>query len=435
MTAATALKPVAAEVQEAAARVWPEAAKIWPGTVLKDRRVILGEGGRARLVSVDGVTDLSAAELRKRKIDIPRGGSSYATWDGHPAVILNVADPSYKSDSVTSGMPLSATLFAAATDELFHATQQSWQAWRKSGEMLRGTDVPLAVTPRLYRAMVYNDMVAAFNAPKQRNQRLAGAAYWWSRWHKEFPGEVKRAAVTDIGDGAAGYFGAISMAMAMGAKREDLPAIRKNAQLRPLEGRLDPGQITLDGESTELGGVAGLLLDETRKDWKRQVTQGRQTPVDLLLTGVNPVAEPAPDSLRQSIQDILSKLNTDLIPRLNPLVSAYRDTGHALVLVPMNTAEGDLDAGGYYVSHEVPYEILARLTGTFRLKSGTLQAKEASVLAGVVDGRSYLIIPTGDKGTKGQVSSNRAQFDGGSLTGSFQVSPRHEGGREQFVAR
>ncbi|GAA0354124.1 hypothetical protein GCM10010151_49640 [Actinoallomurus spadix] len=435
MPAVTALKPVAVQVQDAAARVWPEASKIWPGTVLKDRRVILGDGSRARMVSVDGVSDLSPAELRKHKIDIPSGGSSYALWDGHPAVILNVADQSFRTDAAASGMPLAATLFAAATDELFHATQQKWQAWKKSRGELRGTDFPLAVTPRLYRAMVYNDLVAAYTAPQQRNQRLAGAAYWWSRWQKEFPGEVKRAATSDIGDGAAGYFGAVAMAMAMGAKRGDLAAIRKNTQLRPLDGTLDPGQITLDGESTELGGVAGLLLDETRKDWKRQVTQGRRTPVDLLLTGVTPVAEPASDTLRQAIQNILSKLNTDLIPQVNPLVSAYRNTANALVLVPMNTAEGDLDAGGYYVSRDVPYEILARLSGTFRLAGGTLQAKEASVFAGTIGGRSYLIIPLGDEKTKGRASSNRVEFGGGTLTGSFPVSPRHADGREQLVAR
>ncbi|MCO5969597.1 hypothetical protein [Actinoallomurus soli] len=435
MPAVTALKPVAAQVQDAAARVWPESSKIWPGTVLKDRRVILGDGTRARMVTVDGVTDLSPAELRKRKIDIPRGGSSYALWDGHPAVVLNVADPSYRTDSATSGMPLAATLFAAATDELFHATQQKWRAWKKGGGELRGTDFPLAVTPRLYRAMAYNDLVAAYTTPQQRSRRLAGAAYWWSRWQKEFPDEVKRAAVSDIGDGAAGYFGAVAMAMAMGAKRGDLAAIRKYTQLKPLDGTVDPGQVTLDGESTALGGVAGLLLDETRKDWKRQVTQGRRTPVDLLLTGVTPAAEPASDTLRQAIQNILSKLNTDLIPRVTPLVAAYRDTSHALVLVPMNTAEGDLDAGGYYVSREVPYEILARLNGTFRLPSGTLQAKEASVFVGTVGGRAYLIIPLGDAGTKGRESSNRVEFGGGTLTGSFQVSPRHADGREQLVAR
>ncbi|MFL6053068.1 MAG: hypothetical protein ACJ72W_09160 [Actinoallomurus sp.] len=124
-SAVTALKPVSDEVQEDVARVWPQAPRIWPGTVLKDRRIILGDGGRARLISVEGVSDLNPSELRKRKIDIPRGGSSYTTWDGHPAVILNVADPSYREDAKAAGTSLSATLFGAATDELYHATQQN----------------------------------------------------------------------------------------------------------------------------------------------------------------------------------------------------------------------------------------------------------------------------------------------------------------------
>ncbi|GAA4629231.1 hypothetical protein GCM10023196_049110 [Actinoallomurus vinaceus] len=430
----TALKPVAVEVQEAVAKVWPDAPQIWPGTVLKDRKIILGDRGRARLISVDGVTDLSPAELAKKKIAIPRGGSSYATWDGHPAVVMNVSDPSYRSDAEMAGQSLSTTLFAAATDELYHATEQKWKAWKKGGE-LRGTEYPLAVMPRLYRAMLYNDLVAAYRDPRQRNQRLAGAAYWRSKWQKEFPDEAKRAAATDVGEGAAGYFDAVATAMAAGAGRGDQAEIRKRSQFRPLDQAIDPGQVTLDAESTALGGIAGLLLDETRKGWKQEVSRGRRTPVDLLLAGVSPVAEPPSDPLRRSIQDILSKLNTDLIPRLNPLVSAYHDKARPLLLIPMSAAEGDLDAGGYYVSHGVPYAILARLNGTFRLSGGTIEAKEASVLAGQIGGHPYLIVPMGAAGDKSTVASNRVQLSSGTLTGSSQVATRRTGGREEYVAR
>jgi hypothetical protein len=344
---------------------------------------------------------------------------------------MNAADPSYRSDAAAARMSLSATLFAAATDELYHATQQRWQAWKKGGE-LRGTEYPLAVTPRLYRAMLYNDLVAAYADPKQRNGRLAGAAYWRSMWQKEYADEAKRAAATDIGEGAAGYFGAVATAMAMGAKQDDPREIRKRSQLRPMDRTLDAGQVTVDGESTALGSVAGLLLDQTRKGWKREVTQGR-TPVDLLLSGVTPVAEQPSDSLRQSIQDVLSKLNTDLIPRLNPLVASYRNTAHPLLLIPMSTAQGDLDAGGYYLSRDVPYAILARLNGTFRLSSGTIEAKEASVLAGLVGGHSYLIMPI-DRDKSG-VTANHVNLRGGAVTGSFQVSAHRAKGREELIAR
>ncbi|GAB3968063.1 hypothetical protein GCM10029978_036750 [Actinoallomurus acanthiterrae] len=430
----TALKPVAVEVQEAVAKVWPEAPQIWPGTVLKDRRIILGDGGRARLISVDGVSDLSTADLSKKKIVIPHSGSSYVTWDGHPTVVMNVADPSYRSDAEMAQQSLSTTLFSAATDELYHAMEQKWKVLKKGSEQ-RGTEYPLAVTPRLYRAMLYNDLVAAYRDPRQRNRWLAGAAYWRSKWQKEFPDEAKRATALDIGEGAAGYFDAVATAMASGAARGDRAQIREKSQFRQLDQALDPGQVTLDGESTSLGGIAGLLLDETRKGWKPEITRTRQTPVDLLLAGVTPQAEPPSDALRRSIQDILSKLNTDLIPRLNPLVSAYQDKARPLLLIPMAASDGDLDAGGYYVAHGVPYAILARLNGTFRLPSGTIQAKEASVLAGLVGGHPYLIVPIGGAGDKSTVASNRVQLSSGTLTGSSQVTARRTDGREEYIAR
>lgn len=425
----TALKPVAEEVHDAVARVWPDASKIWPGVVLKDRRIILGDGRDARLVSVDGVTRLSPQKLAAAKITMPGTGSSFAYWAGHPTVVMNIADPSYDADAQADNVSLANALFKAATDELFH--QQQGKAGQ-DGMRLRGTEFPLAVTPRLYRAMLYNDLLAAYRNPDQRARRLAGAAYWNDRWHKEYAAEAKRAAVTDAGEGAAGYFDAVATALAIGADRDDRNQMRRYVPLHELAQRLDMSQLSLDGEGAALGGVAGLLLDETRKGWKSQVTHGGRPPVDLLLGGVRPVAEQPSEQLRSSIQDVLAKENTDLIPRLDPLVSAYHDTAHALLLVPMASADGDLNAGGYYVARNVPYPLLARVSGTFRLSSGTLRADDASVLSGAIDGRSYLIVPLGPHGT---VSGDHVELSSGGLTGAFQVTPRSDHGRRELVAR
>lgn len=427
----TALKPVAEEVHDAVARVWPDASKIWPGVVLKDRRIILGDGRDARLVSVDGVTRLSPQKLAAAKITMPGTGSSFGYWAGHPTVVMNIADPSYDADAQADNVSLANALFKAATDELFHQQRQSGKAGQ-DGMALRGTEFPLAVTPRLYRAMLYNDLLAAYRNPDQRARRLAGAAYWNDRWHKEYAPEAGRAAVTDAREGAAGYFDAVATALAIGADRDDRNQMRRYVPLHELAQRLDMSRLSLDGEGTALGGVAGLLLDETRKGWKSQVAQGGRPPADLLLGGVRPVAEQPSAQLRSSIQDVLAKENTDLIPRLDPLVSAYHDTAHALLLVPMASADGDLNAGGYYVARNVPYPLLARVSGTFRLSSGTLRADDASVLSGAVDGRSYLIVPLGPHG---KVSGNRVELSSGGLTGEFQVTPRSEHGRREFIAR
>jgi hypothetical protein len=103
-----------------------------------------------------------------------------------------------------------------------------------------------------------------------------------------------------------------------------------------------------------------------------------------------------------------------------------------LLFVPLNSAGGDLNAGGYYFTRDVPYAMLARLNGTFRLPSGTMEVKDASVLAGPVGGQSYLIVPL--HGKKDQVSAGRVELNSGPLTGSLKVSERHVDGREQLIA-
>jgi hypothetical protein len=147
------------------------------------------------------------------------------------------------------------------------------------------------------------------------------------------------------------------------------------------------------------------------------------------------VPEQPSDDLRQGIQDVLAKQNSDLIPRFNPLLRAYNDKGDALLLVPLQTATGDLDTGGYYTTKDVPYAMLARLTGTFRFPTGTLRANEASVLTGAIDGRQYVIVPLDPEHKRSRLSEGRLKLDTGPLTGTFKVKAQKMKGREGLLAQ
>ena len=227
------------------------------------------------------------------------------------------------------------------------------------------------------------------------------------------------------------------------ADRDNRDDLREHVAYQPLDQDVDPRQLTVDGEAAPLGALAGLLLDEDKKpgkkdedknSWQKQVAQG-QTPVGLLLRGVRPAAEQPSDTLRQAIQDALAKQNSDLIPRFNPLVSAYNNQGDALLLVPLDAATGDLETGGYYTTKDVPYAMLARLTGTFQLPSGRLRADGASVLTGTVGGRQYVIVPLDPSRKKTHLSANQLRLNTGPLTGTFQVKTQKLQGRESLFAQ
>ncbi|MFB9836179.1 hypothetical protein [Actinoallomurus acaciae] len=442
---ATAVAPVASEMQAYVAKVWPESGRIWPGVVLKDRRIVIGDRHTARLISVDGVKNLSAADLTQHKVEIPSSGSLYTVWDGHPTVVMNSADASYTDEAKEEHAGLSAILFGAATDELFHSWQQRGKPLDQHA--MRGTEYPLAVTPRLYRAMLYNDVVAAFHDPKQKQQRLANAAYWYQKWQKEYADEAKHATAIDASEGAAGYFDAVASAMADGADRTKPDEIRERVGFEALDQGPDPRRLTVDGEAAPLGALAGLLLDEADKNkkekdkkahpptWQKQVAESGRTPLAMLLQGVAPVAEQPSDGLRQAIQDELAKQNSDLIPRFNPLVRAYNNNGDALLLVPLESATGDLETGGYYTTKNVPYAMLARLNGTFRFTSGQLTAKDASVLTGAIDGRQYVIVPLDPERATSKLSDNRMKMDTGPLTGTFHVKAQKLNGRQGLIVQ
>jgi hypothetical protein len=283
--------------------------------------------------------------------------------------------------------------------------------------------------------MLYDALLAAYRDPKQKRRRLGNAAYWYGKWQKEYPAEAGRATATDAAEGAAGYFDAVAGAMIQGADREDPADMREHVSFTPLEQGIDPRQLSVDGESAPLGAIAGLLLDENKKPWQKQVAQGGQTPLAVLLWGVAPVAEQPSDGLRQAIQDVLAKQNSDLIPRFNPLVRAYNKHSDALLLIPMDSATGDLETGGYYTTKDVPYVLLARLTGTFQLPGGRLRANEASVLTGSIGGRQYVIVPVDPEHGKTRLSEDRLRMDTGSLVGALRVKAQKLKGREGLIAQ
>lgn len=431
---AKALTQVAGEVQRDIAKVWPRSADIWPGVALGQGRIILGDPGGARLVGVDGVSSLTSQAVGQRNVTLPDAGSAFVEWDGHPAVVINAADPAYRAEARETHQSLSTVLFKAGTDELFHSMQQNWRISKKLLQV-RGTDYPLTVTPRLYRGMVYNDLLDAYRHPQQRDDRLAAAAYWNAKWEKEYPEEASRARTTDAGEGAAGYFDGVAQAVASGAGWGRPAELRRHVSFQPLAGSIDPDRLTIDGESTALGGVAGMLLDETRKRWKTQVAERGQTPLDLLLNGVKPVAEQPSEDLRRSIQAAITRRNSELVLRLNPLIANYDDGSRNLLQIPLNAAIGDLNAAGLYTSHDAPYTMVTRLTGNFELKTGTLRAADASVFVGNVRGQRYIIVPIDPADDHSRVSNGRARLSTATLSGTFEVTGVDENGRRRLIAR
>jgi hypothetical protein len=83
----------------------------------------------------------------------------------------------------------------------------------------------------------------------------------------------------------------------------------------------------------------------------------------------------------------------------------------------------------------VPYAMLARLTGTFRFPTGTLRAKEASVLTGAVGGRQYVIVPLDPEHKKTRLSADRLNLETKRLVGTFRVRAQKMKGRQGLVAQ
>lgn len=394
---ASVLAATADRVHGEVAKVWPQTDQIWPGVNFGERTLILTNGTDAWAIRTSGSTPV--------KMAVPVGGVAVSSWQGHPAVVVSsaVKDP-----------------FLTGTDAMFRAAKLP-----KNGDEA-APDYPLETAPRLDRTMLYDALVEAYRTPGDRPADLAAAAYWNSRWMKDAPDEASRSLATDRIEGTDGYFDGVVESIAAVADNGDAEARRVqtvgvdypsevNAGDKLVGGVTDAAVGVVGdnqiGEARAVNAVAAMNLDETHPGWKSTVWTGARSPLSMLLAGVAPAPQQPAPGLARAVNDEVASQNSNLIPRLDPIIAAYRDD--PLVLIPAT-----IDAPQYH-SSQTPYPLVDRLNGRFATKTGSATAQQATALTTVISGTRYLIVPI----SPDNVAKDRVTLSTSGFTGTFQVRP------------
>lgn len=271
---------LAQKVQARIARHWPHlGAKVWPGLDYSSHSLVLfkpaadGTVDEAWLATPSALRRLAPHEYRS--LTVPERGSYVAlTFEGRPSVAIT-HDPELVPDLGDGSI-----VYRIATHELVHFYYQGDMTVTDPGDPDRVE--PPGSKARLYRAMLYRNLLRALDEPAAMDEALAHAAHWNTKWKAEFPHDSSLMADGDIAEGTARYLEMQGMFAGDGLSGED----RERAHLKEIPRDLAFEAPMLEGY--ELGHAAGLLLDRLSPSWKDGFFVRGQTPVDELLAGVTP---------------------------------------------------------------------------------------------------------------------------------------------------
>ncbi|MFI6093195.1 hypothetical protein [Streptomyces sp. NPDC051218] len=431
-----------ASVQKDIARAWPHTGQAWPGADFSGHNLLLTDGNKIVAVNKDGTRPVSAGQLDKAKIDVPAEESfDVVTWDSKPSLIIHVPKDlgaGQKPDPTGLTAPQPGYAFALASHEQFHPYVQNKPQWaslkafdeRSDGD--RTELYPLQAGPRIDRAMVYNTLLDALKNPANRAQRLSQAAWWDAKWRKDYPDDAKGQQSTDLLEGTAKYFEQYTLAMAQVDKPTDAQQVRAH-----LADTLKPMNVASKGvEPYAIGTVALLNADAEGKDFKKKLTTDPTTPLAELLNGVTPSdAQSAPDEVRDGIDKAVRTTNQELRPSIEPFVKNVQDSGHSVLMLPVESVSGSVQGKGFYTTKELPITITPDARVTFKLPSGQARADKVTVGEIDQDGKGYFAIPLVPGKDGATLDGNTLTLNGGGLTGKVTVKATTEDGQHFLYAQ
>lgn len=237
----------------------------------------------------------------------------------------------------------------------------------------RGTEFPNVAQPRVYRKMIYDNLVKAFENPQDEKMYLAQAKYWYDKWEKEFPKEYYQIKTTDYMEGKARY---IQYMMCIPENLSDKD--KTSWIIDHFDKSLTPS-ISMDSESYKLGFVAGVLLDRQGFEWKKQMTQKTQTPVELLLKNVVSKQDESEDfqkKLQISKQQV-EKKNQEIEKKISHIKEAENNIQIPFLKIDDKFIDGSYETSGFikYLNKNVTVEF----KGTFENQNGTININHCSV--------------------------------------------------------
>ncbi|RFU88282.1 hypothetical protein DY218_02435 [Streptomyces triticagri] len=437
------VKELTDSVQQDVAKVWPHTGRIWPGVDFSDHQVLLSDGSTTYALDAKGMKPVSAQDLKQNKIDIPSPDSfDVVTWQGKPALIIRPAKDlgaGQKADPTGLTAREPAYSFGLASHEQFHpyvqnAPKSPWTSLQKLEKSAgdRTELYPLKPEPRIARAMVYNSLLSALQQPKERDAFLAEAAYWNTKWTKNYPEDAEGQEATDLLEGTAKYFEQSAIAMAAVDRPGDPAQVRAY-----LAKTLKPMKVASKGiEPYAIGTVALLNADAKGLDVKESLTTEPTTPLAALLKGVKPAgSQSAPADVTRGIEQGVQASNKELGPLIEPFVADVQDKSKSVLMLPVESVSGSVGGKGFYTTEELPISITPKARATFKSKTGTVRVDGATVGEIDEDDKGYFAVPLDLDDADAALDGTRLTLKAEGLSGTVTVKAATNDGQQFLYAQ
>ncbi|MEG2869821.1 MAG: hypothetical protein RR894_18980 [Terrisporobacter sp.] len=344
----------------------------------------------------------------------PIGAYNGVKFEGKESIVIGISKDTLKDlNEVTS----TNFVYEVGVHEMFHLYYESFKPLLKivkqSNELGdRGTVFPKKAEPRVYRKMILDNLILAFENPKDEDNYLGKAKYWNEKWKAEYSEEYNQVMLYDILEGKARYIQEMMCILYKGiSEAEKINAIENMFDKSP-----DPSESN-DSESYKLGFAAGVLLDRTNPTWKEEITKNPKTPVELLLKDVTVIED--------NSSDITEKLKTSehQMNEVNEIInSKLKDikVAESNVDIPFLKLNDKFLNGSFQTSDFINYmglDINTDFGGSFENKNGNISLEEISVYSIAGKRAGYILPLTMDY----EISDGRIIIDANGVKGDIKV--------------
>ncbi|MEG2788682.1 MAG: hypothetical protein RR942_12785 [Romboutsia sp.] len=325
--------------------------EVWDGYDLSNKIIIVGEkdSDTDNVIKAWKLTNTDKKELTGdeiNKVKFPSvGGYDKIDFEDKEGIVISINEDIL---GVLSFLDFNY-IYVVAVHEMYHFYGDDIAKYDElnpdsQDSTDRYTKFPKESTPRVYRKMVYDNLVSAYENPSEQNLYLGKAKYWNEKWKNDYPKEYNQAKVLDIAEGKARYVEYLMCIDYKGISTEEkIKAIKSffNKELDILE--------SIDSESYELGFVSGILLDNINPKWKNEITENPQVPVEMLLKDVKVIKDDSNrfDKVSKKANYIIDKGNKELKKHMKNIEQAKEDKNIPLLQLSSKLMEGSFTVSDF----------------------------------------------------------------------------------------
>ncbi|MEC2075316.1 hypothetical protein [Metabacillus fastidiosus] len=364
---------------------WEHTDQVWPGSEKYfeklNRDIFLTDMENCWIVKKDRKIEKKSIkelpqDIQKDIKNIPPFGE--INYDGKMMHYVKFAD----SDMHHKGKDVNR-LHRVLMHETFHGYQGEWK--RPEGTGFESPSYNELLSARQCRLEMIKALQQALEHPKEKQQHLEAAAWWYQKYKKEHPREYKDIQLRDQKEGTAKYFDTHVSAygdLGINAPQKEINNWMIDYYKESYKGYLTEYMLHPGDEVYFLHSRASLLLDilQDKPHWKQDVEKGK-LPLDLLLDSYKPVPQQPSPELKQIIEtlynDKVKPGMEQLLDGLNKQDSVYLVTNQ--FFIPSYTI------GLFRTNEFKTFDFAPFIDGTLSSDKGKIQLKGGSYISGVLD--------------------------------------------------